>query len=53
MKRHVSASSSNMLRDDIEVVNGNGVEGHEAKSAEFGTELVTVVGAGPAGLMLG
>lgn len=53
MKRPVSESSSDMSRDDIEVVNGNGVEGLELENTEAGPELVTVVGAGPAGLMLG
>jgi hypothetical protein len=53
MKRQVSDSSSNMSRDEIEVVNRKGVEGDEAMSVETGPELVTVVGAGPAGLMLG
>lgn len=53
MKHHVSDSSSNMSRDDIEVVNRNDVERDEAKSAGTTSELVTVVGAGPAGLMLG
>ncbi|QDS71928.1 hypothetical protein FKW77_000650 [Venturia effusa] len=48
MKRHVLNPSPDMSRDDIDVVAGT-----KAKSAASQPELVTVVGAGPAGLMLG
>ncbi|TLD15050.1 hypothetical protein E2P81_ATG09898 [Venturia nashicola] len=52
MKRHVSDSSS-MSRDGVHVVDGNGVQRDEVSSTVTAPELVTVVGAGPAGLMLG
>jgi hypothetical protein len=43
-----------MPRDDIDASNGNNVESHGVNDAEAGSdELVTIVGAGPAGLMLG
>lgn len=50
-----------MSRDGIETVNGKGAQGDQVKSTATtattttttAAELVTVVGAGPAGLMLG
>lgn len=53
MKRRASDSSLNMSRDESEVVNGNGVQDDRADSVVTAPELVTIVGAGPAGLMLG
>jgi hypothetical protein len=43
-----------MSQDDLEAKNGNDVESHGVNGAEAGSdEIVTIVGAGPAGLMLG